>query len=156
MMKFFFKYVFTFLFLLILFNLFLFLGCSFSSNHIEKNVIESANVLIEEGNLYNLSKRFGVKNDNFTDSLMINEAYSVDSSDSITSYLKVRKNYKKGITDNVIDDTNGELISIGSESYDPVGELSLFLDGDIRTSISYARYWHGYLPFLIEKIGTLS
>ena len=32
--------------------------------------------------------------------------------------------------------------------YDPVGELNDFLDNKIDTSIEYARYWHGYLPFL--------
>ena len=45
-------------------------------------------------------------------------------------------------------DTQEELISVNSKDYDPVGELEEFLNGNINTSINYARYWHGYLPAL--------
>ena len=80
---------------------------------------------------------------------MINEAYSIDNTNPIYSYLAVRKNYEKGITQKYWQDTQGELISINNlNDYDPVGELAEFLDGNIDTSITYARYWHGYLPIL--------
>jgi hypothetical protein len=148
------KYIVTFIFLILGFNFLLFIGSIFPSNFIEKNVKESSEILIQEGNSYKLFKYLGIINNNYTDSIMINEAYSIDNTNPIYSYMSARKNYKKGITQESLLDTKGELISINSNSnneltiYDPVGELSEFLDGNIDTSINYARYWHGYLPIL--------
>lgn len=79
---------------------------------------------------------------------MINEAYSIDNTNPIYSYMTVRKNYNKEITKNSMKDISEELISINSSEYDPVGELEEFLNGNIDTSVNYARYWHGYLPVI--------
>ena len=143
------KYILTFLILFLMFNILLFAGSTFPSSIIKDNVKESSKTLSQEGNYYIISKYFGNENDNYTDSIMINEAYSIDNTNPIYSYLAVRKNYEKGITQKYWQDTQGELISINNlNDYDPVGELAEFLDGNIDTSITYARYWHGYLPIL--------
>ena len=144
------KYIIAFVILFLVFNSLLLLGSLFPSSLIEKNVRESSETLLSEGNYYKISKFFGTENDNYTDAIMINEAYSIDNTNPFYSYMSARKNYKKYQTMQELPDTKGELISLNSEEddYEPVLELSDFLDGDINTSITYARYWHGYLPFL--------
>lgn len=157
-----FKYIIAFIGLILTFNLLLFLSSLFSSNLLEKNVKESAETLLIEGNKYQIIKTLDVYNDNYTDSIMINTAYSIDNTNPIYSYMSGRKNFNNQITRNSLEDTSGELISINpsneesiknnsiivSEKYEPVIELNEFINGKIHTSINYARYWHGYLPFL--------
>lgn len=157
-----FKYIIAFIGLILTFNLLLFLSSLFSSNLLEKNVKESAETLLIEGNKYQIIKTLDVYNDNYTDSIMINTAYSIDNTNPIYSYMSGRKNFNNQITRNSLEDTSGELISINpsneesiknnsiivSERYEPVIELNEFINGKIHTSINYARYWHGYLPFL--------
>lgn len=143
------KYILCFVILIILFNFLLLLACSFPSSWIEKNVLESSEILLEQGNYYTILPIKNVIINNYTDSIMINTAYSIDNKKPITSYMSARKNYKDGLTKEIIPDTQGELISINNlENYDPVGELNEFLDGKIMTSVEYARYWHGYLILL--------
>lgn len=143
------KYIITFIILLIIFNLLLSLSSLFPSSLIEKNVKESSITLMKEGNLYQFFGWLNIYNDNYTDSIMINTAYSIDYNDPVYSYMSGRKNFKNEITKTSLKDTSGELISVNNlEEYDPVGELDEFLDGNINTSINYARYWHGYLPIL--------
>lgn len=142
------KYISTFIILLLIFNLLLFVGSLYPSKIIEKNVKKSSQILTEEGNLYEFFEWSDVVNNNYTDALMINEAYSIDNTNPLYSYMAVRKNFNKEITKKHLADTQEELISINSEDYDPVGELEQFVNGNIDTSINYARYWHGYLPIL--------
>lgn len=142
------KYVIVFVILIFIFNFLLFIGSLFPSEIIRENVKESSEILSKEGNLYQVFKYSSVENNNYTDALMINEAYSIDNTNPIYSYMAVRKNYSKGITTKSMKDTAEELISLNSKDYDPVGELDEFLKGNINTSINYARYWHGYLPVL--------
>ena len=148
-MKIFFKYFTVFIIILIVFNLFMLLGTLFPSNMIENNVKESSKILINEGNIYTFFEFYDVTNNNFTDALMINEAYSIDSSRPFYSYMTARKNYKPGQTVNYLEDNIGEGVSQhNKKSYDAVGELKELLNGTITTSSNYARYWHGYLPIL--------
>lgn len=142
------KYIIVFIILILVFNFLLFISSLFSSELIEENVRESSDKLSEEGNIYQIFKYSSVVNNNYTDALMINEAYSIDNTNPIYSYMAVRKNYSKDLTNNSIKDTTGELISVNSKEYNPVGELEEFLNGNIDTTINYARYWHGYLPVL--------
>ena len=145
-------YIVTFVILIILFNLLLFLSSLIPSNWIENNVKESSQTLLKEGPYPLLSKKFNVVTDNPTDAIMINTCYSIDNSNPLFSYMSARKNYKEGLTQKELTDTNGELISISESSkdgsYHPIDELKEFLDGNVDTSIEYARYWHGYLPIL--------
>ena len=143
-----FKWTLVYACIIIMFFLFMLLGCLFSSELIEKNVKESSVILCKEGLRYQVTSFFNGQLDNYTDVLMINEAYSVDSTNPLYSALSVRKNYKKGQTKVEEKDTSHELKSIGLDSYEPDKELSLFLNGKIDTSINYARYWHGYLSIL--------
>lgn len=142
------KYGIIFLILIFIFNFLLFITSLFPSEIIRKNVEESSEILSKEGNLYQVFKYSSIENNNYTDALMINEAYSIDNTNPIYSYMAVRKNYSKPITRKSMKDTQEELISLNSKDYDPVGELEEFLKGNIDTSINYARYWHGYLPLL--------
>lgn len=144
------KYVVTFIILIISFNLLLLLGSLFPSSWIEENVKESSKTLLAEGNLPYFKVNTNITNNNYTDSIMINACYSIDNTDPFFSYMSVRKNYKSGLTTRQLEDTKGELASVTSRNgaYDPVWELDNFLDEKIDTSIEYARYWHGYLPFL--------
>lgn len=142
------KYSIIFIIILLIFNLLLFTSSLYPSKIIERNVKKSSQILTEEGNLYEFFEWSDVVNNNYTDALMINEAYSIDNTNPLYSYMSVRKNFNKEITKKQLKDTQEELISINSEDYDPVGELEQFVNGNIDTSINYARYWHGYLPIL--------
>lgn len=142
------KYILVFLGLILIFSSLLFASFLFSSSIIEKNVIESSKILSKEGNIYKFFPWSRVVNNNYTDVLMINEAYSIDNKNPLYSCMAVRKNYKESVTKYSCSDITGDSISLNSFRYDPVGELSAFLNGNIDTSITYARYWHGYLPIL--------
>ena len=142
------KYILVFLGLILIFSSLLFASSLFSSSIIEKNVIESSKILSKEGNIYKFFPWSRVVNNNYTDVLMINEAYSIDNKNPLYSCMAVRKNYKESVTKYSCSDITGDSISLNSFRYDPVGELSEFLNGNIDTSITYARYWHGYLPIL--------
>ena len=143
------KYPLIFLGLLLIFIFLLFISSLFPSSIIEKNIKESSKILTKEGNLYQFFDWSHIVNNNYTDVLMINEAYSIDYKNPLYSCLSVRKNYNENITKNSLTDQNGDSVSLNNaEDYDPVGELADFLDGNIDTSVTYARYWHGYLPIL--------
>lgn len=153
-MKSIFKYISVFAILIIIFNILLFLSSLFPSSLIEQNVKESAQKLYEEGNLYKFPQSCYITNNNYTDALMINEAYSINNKNPIYSYMAVRKNYKENQTKKELRDQNGELITINNgnickeDFYNTVGELKEFVEGKTEISVSYARYWHGYLPVL--------
>lgn len=151
------KYTKLWIILLIIFNLSLCITSLFPSKFIEKNVKSSADILLKEGNAYKISEFSSITNNNYTDAIIINEAYSIDNTDPIYSYMSMRKNYKKGETKQVLTDRLGELASVNEEEngetdintvddYNPVGELHDFMNGKIDTSITYGRYWHGYMP----------
>ena len=148
------KYTITFIIIIISFNIFLLLSSLFPSSLIEKNVKKSSEILLKEGNTLVIKRKkySNITSNNYTDSIMINACYSIDNKNPIFSYMSARKNYKKGLTTEELQDTNGELVSYSSktvdEKYDPVTELSEFLNFNVTTSIEYARYWHGYMVFL--------
>lgn len=139
------KYFICFIIIICIFNLLLFLSSLFPSNLIEEKVKESSEILYEEGNTYKFFEFSKLYNNNYTDAIMINEAFSIDNENPIYSYMSARKNYNRNITKETLQEPVGELKSVGDEKYDPVGELKNFVEGNITTSISYARYWHGYL-----------
>ncbi len=151
------KYAKVWIILFIMFNVSLCITSLFPSEMIEENVKSSSDILLKEGNAYQIAEFSPIKNNNYTDAIIINEAYSIDNTDPIYSYMSMRKNYKKGETKRGLTDTLGELASINvdengemivniTDEYNPVGELHDFLEGKIDTSITYGRYWHGYMP----------
>ena len=150
-----FKYTKAFIVLILVFNIGLYLACSFNSKLIKKNVKESQAILYKEGMFYNISDLLNIRADNSADALMINECYSVDSSNPYESYMKVRKNYRKNKKLYQYEETVGELNTYveevdeeSDEYYNTINELGDFLDGKIHSYINYGRYWHGYLIFL--------
>lgn len=152
------EYVFIFLGMVILFNLLLFFTSLFPSKMIEKNVKESSDILMQQQEKDSIIKDMGGFNENITDALMINEAYSIDHNNPIYSYMSGRKNFKRGLTTTILKDEIGNLITFNVEkgnvitnktiNYNTVGELYDFLNGKVTTSVCYARYWHGYLSVL--------
>lgn len=150
--KVFIKYICVFLILIVSFITLLFLTSTFSSEYIHDNVKESSRVLLEEGNrkiIYIPYRQIEMEFDNYTDALMINTAYSIDSDTPLYSAFIARKNYIPNITTEIYEDSAGELRSSSKYKYhNEVGELSDVVNGEKAESFEYARYWHGYLIFL--------
>jgi len=155
-------YLLIFFLMISIFNVLLYLVCSFNSKLLYHNVLSSYEVLREQGLIYQLNERLNLTVNNYTDSLIVNSMYSIDSKVPFESYMKMRKNYKNGLTKLELDDITGESKSVRyyenigetmEDAYDTIGELEDFLNGKIHTSINYARYWHGntllYRPLLI-------
>ena len=155
------KYSMLFIIIICIFNISLYFACLFDSNILKKNIEKSSKILKTEGYRYKLSNVFNVKSDTYTDALIINEAYSVDNKVPYLSYMKMRKNYRSGITSFEVLEKVGEGFTINYNEFenkeilssDTIGELENFLDGKIHYSTIYARYWHGYMviyrPLLI-------
>ena len=146
------KYILIFAALIACYNGLLYGVCKIPSSMMKGTVEKSAEILKGQGIRYNFA--FYAYNDNETDALMVNNAYSIDSEKPVDSYMWVRKNYDPMITKVLEDETLGELISydktdsINTGMYHTPDELEAFVDGKITHSISYQRYWHGYLVFL--------
>ncbi len=149
------KYVGTFVGMIALFNLLLFLVSLIPSENYEKNVLQSSETLTENGPYLKVSNPFDVYINTYTDSVIVNEIYSIDSKHPYESYMKARKNYKEGQTLTESTETTGEGVTANYSyednqehvdgNYDSIGELKDFLDGTVTTSLTYGRYWHGYL-----------
>ena len=148
------RYIVTFLILIISFSLFMYIGCLIPSKYLEKNVKESSVILNKQTNTYQVFDDVVLLSlingciDNFTDILMINESYSVDSTNPLYSAFAVRRSYKKNVTKVEEKDTRFEAKSYESDIYYPHLELSNLISNKVHTSVNYARYWHGYLPIL--------
>lgn len=110
----------------------LFLASSIPSELLKANVRKSLQTFKKEGIYpsYGLLHRQIVL-DNFTDSVMINNAYSVDSENPLKSALTNIRYEKPGDTVNQIQ--NLQKLYRGDKDIVPVG---------------YERYWHGYLVYL--------
>lgn len=146
------KYVIIYLIFIFSFIIMLCFASSISKKYIIKNVTESSQTLFKEGNrkkIYIPYKGYIMEFDNFTDALMINTAYSIDSSTPLYSAFVARKNYIPNETTKVFEDSIGELKSASKYEYhNEVGELNDLVNGEINESYEYGRYWHGYLTIL--------
>lgn len=150
------RYVLIFVVLLGIYFVLLTLTSLIPSSTLEEHVRESSETLVEEGEkvTYNL----GYKEENiftFTDALMINTAYSVDSREPVKSFILARKNYIPGQTEEVYMDkqynlgANKNYINPDTGDLYQTKELYGLMHGeDIKDSYEYARYWHGYLAVL--------
>lgn len=140
------KYLIIYIILIISFVGLLTLTSSFSSEKIYENVKISSKVLMEEGNrkiIYIPYRDRKMQFDNYTDALMINTAYSIDSSNPLYSAFVARKNYIPGVTQEIYEDSVGELKSSSKYQYhNEVGELNDLVNGEEAESFEYARYWH--------------
>ncbi|MBR6252437.1 MAG: hypothetical protein IKR04_01130 [Clostridia bacterium] len=143
------KYILTLVIAFLVGNLLLFLVCLIPRNAVEDNCIESASVLIERGPNFRFLGFFPC--DNYTETEIINEAYSVDSTSPMYSYLTMRRCFDPQITENEMENPNGKGIELlGGGDYtkknvDLSRELAAFLNGKVTTAVKYGRYWHGYM-----------
>lgn len=166
------KYAVIFIMLILIYLMSLMIASLIPRDLIENHVKESAEILSEEDNYKSNMIDLKVKTillDNYTTALMINNAYSMDSSNPLASSLLVRKNYLPKIT-KIVHETSSKELEIASQVsstydlFDSVSELQGTVNGEITESYEYARYWHGYLavlkPLLIlfnlEQIKTIS
>ena len=151
-----FKYVLIFIGLICIYIMLLVVSSMIPSSLLEKNVKESSETL----NLDGEKKEFNLlyKEENiftFTDALMINTAYSVDSTTPMKSPLLARKNYIPGQTKKVHVDSQYNLGATSKYKNPKTGDLyqtkelyGLMHGEKIEDSFEYARYWHGYLVIL--------
>lgn len=150
------KYMILFVMLLCIYIVALTISSLIPSSFLKKNVIESSEVLNKEGErkIINL----GYKTEtvfNFTDALMINIAYSINSEEPLTSALLARKNYIPGQTLNEHVDKQYDLGASKEYVNEKNGDIyqtkelyGLMHGENITDSFEYARYWHGYLVVL--------
>ena len=126
------------------------------SSWLQENVKESSETLESEGE--KVPFELGYKIEcifPFTDALMINTAYSVDSTEPLKSAILARKNYIPGQTKAVYGDSqynlgaNKKYINEKNGDLYQTKELYGLMHGEkIEDSYEYARYWHGYLTIL--------
>lgn len=106
------QYILVYLGVIVLFNVLLWLVCLFPSQYIYQNVKMSSDILLQEGSFFcSFFDWNGSIIDNYSDVLCVNEAYSIDNTQPVESYMKARKNYQKGLTQTELLDTHGDLYS---------------------------------------------
>ena len=144
------KYIVTFILMIVVFCVLLTITSLIPREALTKKVKESSTILCNQGNsLIIFIDGRPTKFDNYTDSLMINTAYSIDNTTPFYSSMVARKNYIKGKTEIVYPDTTGELKSSSKyKALNQVGDLRDTVNNDTVESFEYSRYWHGYLIFL--------
>lgn len=151
-MKRFGKFLIIFIILILIFIGMLVAACTFPSSAIKDNVRASSMTLSKEGNrkrIFMISKFQFEDFDNYSDALMINTAYSIDSKTPLYSAFTAKKDYIPGVTKTIKEDVVGELKSNSKYSrHDEVSELEDTVNGEGEESFEYAKYWHGYLAFL--------
>lgn len=126
------------------------------SSFLQENVKKSSETLFkdDEKKTYDL----GYKNEiifTFTDALMINTAYSIDSNSPIRSFILARKNYIPSQTKIEYIDSQYNLGASPNYKNAKTGDIyqtkelyGLMHGENIEESFEYARYWHGYLVIL--------
>lgn len=149
------KYIITYVILIIVFITLLTLVSLIPSENMKNNVEESAEILTSQtdGLLLRVPlKRTIIPFDNFTDALMINTAYSIDSNKPFYSFMMAKKNYIPNKTKRIHEEIVGELQAVVKPEREiwmrSVGELQDLVNGETEDAIEYARYWHGYLVLL--------
>lgn len=145
------KYIIIFTALIACYNGLLFGVSKIPSSMMKSTVEKSAEILRGQGLQYYFA--IYAYNDNETDALMVNNAYSIDSEKPFDSYMWVRKNYDPMITKDINEDSEEKWVSYDktnqkTEEYNTPNELYDFMDGKITHSVSNQEYWHGYLVFL--------
>lgn len=149
-------YILVFIILISIYMVLLTITSLIPSSWMEEHVRESSDTLVKSGKeneVYDLK----YKEESifiFTDALMINTAYSIDSSNPIESFMLARKNYIPGQTKEVHIDNqynlgaNKKYIDEEGNLYQTKELYALMHGENIEDSYEYARYWHGYLAVL--------
>lgn len=158
-----FTYILIFVVLICMYFASLILSSLIPASSIKENVIKSSEFLKQYGEKEIVDLKY--KKEEiflFTDALMLNTAYSIDSEKPIESALLARKNYIPGQTQTISKDREKNLGASKShtDKYGnifQVDELYGLMHGEnITESFEYARYWHGYLIFLRPLLLVLS
>lgn len=152
------KFIGLFLLLIAIYFVLLTVVSMFPSKLISENIRESADYLIEKSESEKIELSYkNVYIFQFTNALMLNTAYSIDSTSPIESFLVARKNYIPGVTQVIHEKTPKDLQSAAkyysenSKSTDAYQILELYdtiYENELYESFEYARYWHGYLVYL--------
>ena len=151
------KYFYTFIILIIIYIILGVTTSTIPKNLIEENSKKSAEYLneynegsdiVQKENIYKGEYIF-----NYTNALMLNTAYSIDTNKPMESFMLARKNYIPGVTDVFNKDTQYDLVSASNIGYgSQTAEYYYITHQDeeiiIKESFEYARYWHGYLAIL--------
>lgn len=159
------KYVITFIVTMIILISLLFLSSLIPSSYIEENVRKSSEFL-DDRDIY---EKEGIKTFGkteilflFTDAIMLNTAYSIDSNHPYESMMLARKNYIPGQTQNMHEEvpvnigTSPNYVDEFGNTFQ-VAELYGLMHGEnLVDSYEYTRYWHGYLIFLRPLLTILS
>ena len=150
------KYVLTFIILMSIYFILMTLTSLIPSSWMENNVRRSSEIMLEDGEkkIYDLGYKVECTF-TFTDALMVNTAYSIDSKNAINSFLLDRKNYVPGQTKVVYPDgqynlgANEKYVNKQTGDLYQTKELYGLMHGEnIEDSYEYVRYWHGYLVLL--------
>ena len=139
------EYAKIFIVLIIFFVISLTIAALIPTESIKKNVEKSAAILSEEKEYY--EKQYInkiIKCDNYTDAIMINNAFSMDAKEPLYSALIVRRYYIPGVTIEILPEEDGDPTRLVFET----DNLTNVVNGDRIIAKEYAKYWHGYLIFL--------
>lgn len=149
------KYILIFVVLICMYFASLILSSLIPSSTIKENTIRSSEYLKQYGEKEIVDLKY--KKEEiflFTDALMLNTAYSIDSENPIESALLARKNYIPGQTQTISKDKEknlgaSKIHTDKNGNIFQVDELYGLMHGEnITESFEYARYWHGYLILL--------
>ena len=149
------KYILTFLITMLILIALLFLSSLIPSKYLQENIKASSEILIGEGERIVIDAPLGKASlFYFTDALMINTAYSIDSNHPYKSMMLDRKNYIPGQTLNEHEEiekhvgTSPNYVDKNENTFQVAELYGLMHDDKIVDSYEYSRYWHGYLIFL--------
>ncbi len=140
-----FKYILTFFIVIIIFVGLLTLSSTFPQGWIQKNMEKSVEELYEEGIPSNI---LGIYFDSASDTTMLNAAYSIDSRNPLESAMLARIDYVPEKQQKYHEDTiTLDNVKV-NEGYNVKEQLKKTVDGDIKETYEYARYWHGYISII--------
>ncbi len=107
--------------------------------YIKDNVEESLEVLTIEGHCPPAKWAYRLLLDNYTDAIMLDTAYSMDTNSPLESTMFMRRGYRRGET----------LILNSVDTPDvPIENLKANISNENASYYDYYRYWHGYMIFL--------
>ncbi len=107
--------------------------------YIKNNVEDSIEVLLVEGHSPPAKVAYRFLLDNYTDAIMLDTAYSMDSNNLLESTMFMRRGYRAG--------ANLTLNSIDTPDI-PIDNLEANISETNTSYFEYFRYWHGYMIFL--------
>jgi len=151
------KYGYTFIILILIYMVLGVATSAIPKSLIEENSKKSAEYLLEEKECADIKIKDTIYKKeyifNYTNALMLNTAYSIDTNKPLESFMLARKNYVPEVTEIFYPDTQYGLISASNWDYqNQTGEYYYVTHKDqdivVKESFEYARYWHGYLALL--------